>query len=59
MGMSDKITAEINLMENKAYVVKDGVLISLPTPPTGYGQQTIHWESEKVTRIVHGHIQKV
>lgn len=57
--MSERITAEINLMENAAYIVKDGALIQLQSPPSGYGQQTIHWESEKVTRIVHGHIQKI
>ncbi|MGG3800442.1 DUF3954 domain-containing protein [Metabacillus fastidiosus] len=43
----DKMTAEIDLMKNATYIVKDGKLETVPIPPTGYGKQIINWQAGK------------
>lgn len=48
--MSDKVKnmkAEIDLMENAVYRVKDGTLEKLDTPSSGYGKQVINWQNGK------------
>lgn len=43
----EKMIAEIDLMENATYIVKDGQLIVIPKPPKGYGKQIINWNDGK------------
>lgn len=43
----EKMTAEIDLMKNAVYIVKDGHLVLVDTPPKGYGKQVISWQSGK------------
>lgn len=45
--MADKITAQIDLMKNATYIVKDGVLTIVDTPPKGFGKQIISWQAGK------------
>ncbi len=44
---TEKMTTEINLMENATYIVKDGKLVKIPTPPNGFGKQLISWNDGK------------
>ncbi|MGM0854288.1 MAG: DUF3954 domain-containing protein [Bacillota bacterium] len=46
---TDKMKVEIDLMKNATYIVKDGQLILVETPPKGYGKQVISWQSDKPT----------
>lgn len=41
--------AEVDLHENAVYVVCQGKLQIVDTPPTGYGQQVINWYDSKPT----------
>ncbi|WP_342399605.1 DUF3954 domain-containing protein [Weizmannia sp. FSL W8-0676] len=43
----EKMTAEIDLMENAVYRVVDGRLIKVTTPGIGYGKQIITWQAGK------------
>ncbi|KYC72307.1 DUF3954 domain-containing protein [Heyndrickxia coagulans] len=43
----EKMTAEIDLMENAVYRVIDGRLIKVTTPGIGYGKQIITWQAGK------------
>lgn len=43
----EKMKAEINLMENATYIVKDGKLQKVPLPQKGYGKQIISWQDGK------------
>ncbi len=43
----EKMTAEINLMENATYYVVDGVPKKVDDLPTGFGSQTIVWQHGK------------
>lgn len=48
--MSDKVKnmkAEIDLMENAVYRVKDGILEKIDVPGNGFGKQTITWQNGK------------
>lgn len=50
--MSDKVKnmkAEIDLMENAVYRVKDGILEKIDVPGNGFGKQTIIWQDGKPT----------
>ncbi|WP_348646621.1 DUF3954 domain-containing protein [Halobacillus sp. Cin3] len=40
-------TAEIDLMENAVYMVKDGQVVKAPAPKEGYGALTINWQGGK------------
>lgn len=44
---AENMTAEIDLMINATYIVKDGQLVIVDTPPKGYGKQVISWQSGK------------
>lgn len=39
--------AEIDLMENAVYMVKEGRIMQAPSPVTGHGTVTIHWQGGK------------
>lgn len=43
------MTAEIDLMENAVFMVKDGHLVKVDTPGNGFGTQTIKWQDGKPT----------
>lgn len=43
----DKMTAEIDLSKNATYIVKDGKLEPVDTPPNGFGRQIITWQDGK------------
>jgi hypothetical protein len=47
MKDTDSMTAEISLMENAVYAVRDGTLYKVPTPLDGFGKQVIEWEHGK------------
>ncbi|MGF9991537.1 DUF3954 domain-containing protein [Bacillus mycoides] len=42
---------EIDVTDNKIYVVKNGEVTSLNSPTTGFGEQTIIWQGGKVDRV--------
>lgn len=46
MNIKD-MKAEIDLMENAVYRVKDGHLEKLDVPGNGFGKQTITWQDGK------------
>ena len=46
----DKMTAEISLMENAVYRVKDGKLDVVDVPGSGFGKQVIMWQDGKPER---------
>lgn len=43
----EKMTVEIDLMQNATYIVKDGHLTVVDTPPKGFGKQVISWQNGK------------
>jgi hypothetical protein len=43
----EKMTTEIDLIKNAVYIVKDGHLVLVDTPPKRYGKQVISWQSGK------------
>lgn len=47
MTEKNVMSAEIDLMKNATYVVKDGKIEIVPIPPSGYGQQIINWQGGK------------
>ncbi|HEF5707171.1 TPA: DUF3954 domain-containing protein [Bacillus cereus] len=46
-----EMKAEISLVENMIYVVKDGQIHSIEPPSTGHGEQSFIYKSGKVTRM--------
>lgn len=48
---SQKQLAEIDLLKNCIYVVKNGELIHVEPPNTGYGEQIAIWMAGKVDRV--------
>ncbi|MBM7585828.1 hypothetical protein JOC86_002370 [Bacillus pakistanensis] len=49
---TEKMTAEIDLMSNCIYVVKDGHVTKIEAPQTGYGEYTAVWKDGKVLDII-------
>jgi hypothetical protein len=43
----EKMTVEIDLMKNATYIVKDGQLMLVDSPPAGFGKQVISWQGGK------------
>jgi hypothetical protein len=41
------MTAEIDLMKNATYIIKDGKIQEVPQPAAGYGKQVISWQGGK------------
>jgi len=48
----EKMTAEIDLMENSLYVVKDGQITKIEAPQTGFGEYTAVWKDGKVLDVI-------
>ncbi|EJR11166.1 DUF3954 domain-containing protein [Bacillus cereus] len=46
-----EMKAEISLIENMIYVVKDGQIHQIEPPTTGHGEQSFVYKSGKVTRM--------
>ncbi|MGZ7151205.1 DUF3954 domain-containing protein [Bacillus sp. BC08] len=46
-----EMKAEISLVENMIYVVKDGKIYPIEPPKTGHGEQTFIYKSGKATRM--------
>ena len=46
-----EMKAEISLVENMIYVVKDGQVHQIEPPATGHGEQSFSYKSGKVVRI--------
>ncbi|PGB86950.1 DUF3954 domain-containing protein [Bacillus toyonensis] len=42
---------EIDVTDNKIYVVKNGEVTPLNPPATGFGEQIIIWQGGKVDRV--------
>jgi Cu2+-containing amine oxidase len=47
----EKMTAEIDVSKNQIVVVKDGQVIPVKPPASGYGDQLAVWLGGKVDRI--------
>ncbi|MEK5038785.1 DUF3954 domain-containing protein [Sporosarcina sp. FSL K6-3457] len=45
--MRAKDTEVIDLKKDATFIVKDGKLTEVPSPPTGYGKQIINWQGGK------------
>lgn len=45
--MDKDMVAEVDLMKNATYVVRDGKLAELPRPSDGFGKQVINWQGGK------------
>ncbi|GGE58449.1 DUF3954 domain-containing protein [Priestia taiwanensis] len=46
-----KMTAEIDVSENRIFIVKDGNVEMVEQPSTGFGEHTAVWQNGKVIRI--------
>ncbi|EEM15787.1 MULTISPECIES: DUF3954 domain-containing protein [Bacillus] len=46
-----EMKAEISLVENMIYVVKDGQVHLIEPPTSGHGEQSFVYKSRKVTRM--------
>lgn len=46
-----EMKAEIDLKENKIYVVKDGQIHEIDPPNSGHGEQSFVYKNGKVTRV--------
>ncbi|MFC9727835.1 DUF3954 domain-containing protein [Bacillus cereus] len=46
-----KMKAEISLVENMIYVVKDGQIHPIEPPTTGHGEQSFVYKGGKVARM--------
>lgn len=46
-----EMKAEISLVKNMIYVVKDGRIYSIEPPTTGHGEQSFVYKNGKVARI--------
>ncbi|MGE6960832.1 DUF3954 domain-containing protein [Bacillus thuringiensis] len=50
---------EIDVTDNKIYVVKNGEVTPLNPPATGFGEQIITWHSGKVDRVSTTYTEKI
>jgi hypothetical protein len=46
-----KMTAEIDISENRIFIIKDGNVEMVEQPTTGFGEHTAVWQNGKVIRI--------
>ncbi|MGM7683526.1 DUF3954 domain-containing protein [Cytobacillus sp. Hm23] len=49
--MKNTNTAEIDTSENKVIVIKNGKLIEIEPPDSGYGEQSIQWQGGNVKLV--------
>lgn len=43
----ERMKAEIDLMENAVYAIKDGMIHKVRSPESGFGRQIICWQGNK------------
>jgi len=55
----EKMTAEIDLMKNATYIVKDGKLEPVDSIPGGFGKQIISYEHGKAVHTGVSYSKKV
>lgn len=55
----EKMTAEIDLMKNGTYIVTDGRLVLVDSPPKGFGKQVISWQAGKPSHFEINYTSKV
>lgn len=48
----DGLKAEIDLSVDKLYVAKNGQLIAIEPPSSGFGEQTAIWKDGKIIHVV-------
>lgn len=48
---STQLTVEVDVTQNQIYVVKDGRVISVKPPESGFGEQVAVWVNGKVDRV--------
>lgn len=58
MRETKEMIAEIDLMENAVYRVRDGVIDKLHTPGDGFGRQVIIWQDGKPVTVEIRYTQK-
>ncbi|PEE36082.1 DUF3954 domain-containing protein [Bacillus pseudomycoides] len=51
--------AEIDVTNNKIYVVKDGRVIAVEPPTSGHGEQVAVWINGKVDRVATKFTEKI
>lgn len=59
MSGTDKVIAQLNFGEDGVYIVKNGILKPISSPPSGYGKTVISWEANKPTRAEHQYSEKL
>ncbi|WP_419882772.1 DUF3954 domain-containing protein [Peribacillus sp. B-H-3] len=47
----ETMKAEIDLMKNATYIVKDGTIHEIIKPESGYGKQIINWQGHKPCNV--------
>lgn len=47
--------AEIDLMENAVYIIKEGILTKVKAPSGGHGSDEVIWQGGKVIDVVRKH----
>ncbi|WP_100406652.1 DUF3954 domain-containing protein [Bacillus solitudinis] len=55
----EKRTAEIDVSTNQIFVVKDGLVIAIDPPASGYGNQVAVWMGGKVDRVESTELRKL
>lgn len=52
MHNTENMVAEIDLKEHGIYIVRNGSIMKLDSPETGFGTHTIKWEDYKPVRAL-------
>lgn len=50
-----KMLTEVDLLKNATYIIKDGKIVEVPMPSTGFGRQVISWQDGKPC---HGQVEE-
>lgn len=59
MSSSGKVIEQLNFSEDGVYIVKNGIMKPISSPPSGYGKTVISWEANKPTRAEHQYSEKL
>lgn len=57
--LNNKRTAEIDLTSNGAFIVKNGHIVPLDNPISGYGEQVVIWLGGNIDRVETKNVRKV
>lgn len=55
----ETMQAKISLAENMVYIVKDGILKQIDSPPYGHGKQTVTWANGKPINVENYFTRKI